>query len=145
MRRFCAAVVVTTAAALVLAGQALAVPDFQTPGKTFYCGVVEAHEAPPGYVPPLTCWRPRNGFTVFLRALRGVRTEWNPRNKGAFQQAAHVLPFGQQWWWKKWESGIGAAPRGLFYWCFNRTTGLTCANRVGHGFWLGRYQGVWLF
>ena len=146
MRRFCAAVVVATAAALVLAGQALAVPDFQTPGKTVYCGVVEYHERPPGYVPPFTCWRPRNGFTVFLSPCRGAQTEWRRGNKGtSFIEAAHVLRFGQQWWWKKWDSGIGTAPRGLFYWCFNRTTGLTCTNRAGHGFWLGRHRGVWLF
>jgi hypothetical protein len=59
--------------------------------------------------------------------------------------AGGVLRFGQQWWWKESESGFGTAPRGLFYWCFNRTTGLTCTNRAGHGFWLGRQRGVWLF
>jgi hypothetical protein len=71
--------------------------------------------------------------------------EWNPLNKGPRFLSARVLPFGKQWWFRKWRSGIGSAPRGLFYWCFNRTTGLTCANRVGHGFWLGRNRGVWLF
>lgn len=138
MRRTCAAVVVTAAVTLILAGGALAVPDFQTPGKAFYCEVPERFTH-------LVCWRSRNGFTVYLYPRRGTKTAWNGALKGTYMVAGHVLPFGQQWWWKKWESGIGSAPRGLFYWCFNRTTGLTCANRVGHGFWLGRYRGVWLF
>jgi hypothetical protein len=145
VRRFCATVFVTSAAALVLAGQALAVPDFQTPRKTFYCEVAEAFERPPGYVPHLVCWRSRNGFTIYLYPSGGTKTAWVAALKGTYMVAGHVLRSGQQWWWKKWESGIGSAPRGLFYWCFNRTTGLTCANRVGHGFWLGRYRGVWLF
>src|SRR5262245_4315702 len=115
--RFCAAVVVTAALALALAGEALAVPDFNTPDKPIYCGVVEAYEVPPGYVPPLICWRPRNGFTVFLRALHGARTEWNPRNKHPLA-SGRVLPFGQQWWITRRRSGFGTAPRGLFYWCF---------------------------
>jgi hypothetical protein len=146
MRRLCAAVAVTAAAALALSGEALAVPHFQTPGKDFYCEVAEAHEAPPGYVPHLVCWRSRNGFTVFLYPRGGAERRGNLRAlKGTYMVAGRVLRFGQQWWWKKWESGIGTAPRGLYYWCFNRTTGLTCANRVGHGFWLGRHRGVWLF
>ena len=147
VRRFCAAVVVTSAAALILAGEALAVPAFRTPDQGIYCGVVEAYEVPPSDVPPpLTCWRPRNGFTVYLYALRGAGTHWNPNNKGASASgSARVLPFRQQWWQTGGRSGFGSAPRGLFYWCFNRTTGLTCANRVGHGFWLGRRRGVWLF
>jgi hypothetical protein len=146
MGRTCAAVVVTATAAFVLVGGALAVPDFQTPRKALYCEVAEAFKRPPGYVPHLVCWRSRNGFTVFLYPRGGAERRGNERAlKGTYMTAGRVLPFGQQWWWKKSESGIGTAPRGLFYWCFNRTTGLTCANRVGHGFWLGRTRGVWLF
>jgi hypothetical protein len=145
MRRIYAAVVVAAVAAVVLAGEALAVPAFQTPRKTIYCEVAEAFERPPGYVPHLVCWRSRNGFTVYLYPRRGAEIAWNRALKGTYMVAGLVLRFGQQWWWTKWESGIGSAPRGLYYWCFNRTTGLTCADRFGHGFWLGRTRGFWLF
>jgi hypothetical protein len=141
MRRFCAAVVVTAAVALVLAGQALAAPDFQTPRKTFYCEVPGVTQR----LSHLVCWRSRNGFTIYLHPRGGTKTAWNGTLKGTYMVAGGVLRFGQQWWWKESESGFGTAPRGLFYWCFNRTTGLTCTNRAGHGFWLGRQRGVWLF
>ena len=109
MRRTCAVVVVTVVSALALAATSDAVPDFETPGKTIYCGIVEAYEVPPGYVAPLTCWRSGNGFTVFLRALHGARTEWKRGNKGAYLTAGHVLRFGQQWWSTRRYSGM--APR----------------------------------
>jgi len=35
--------------------------------------------------------------------------------------------------------------RGLGFWCTSRRTGLLCWNRVGHGWWLGRYRGYRTF
>ena len=116
--------------------------DFRTADNEIYCGVVEAHEAPRGYLPPLTCWRPRNGFTIFLRALlRRATTEWNPRNKGADLYAVRVLGIGQRWWATKNTSGVGPAPRDAVFRCVSRASGLTCVNRIGRGFWLGRKSG----
>ena len=115
--------------------------DFRTADNAIYCGVVEAHEAPRGYLPPLTYWRPRNGFTIFLRALRGPTTEWNPRNKDADLYAVRVLRIGQRWWATKNTSGVGPAPRDAVFRCVSRASGLTCVNRIGRGFWLGRERG----
>ena len=133
-------------AALVSASTAQGVPAFMTPEKTIYCGVVEAYKSPPFFVPPLTCWRPRNGFTVFLRALHGTETEWNPRNKDANPYTIRMLGFGRWWWATRSYQGFGPRPRErVAYRCLSRTTGLTCTNRVGHGFWLGSPSGVYLF
>jgi hypothetical protein len=145
MVRACVAVGVA-AAALVAPSAVLAITEFRTPERTIYCGVVEAHEAPEWYTPPLTCWRPRNGFTVFLRARHGAWGEWNPRNKGANLHARDVLGHDRWYWSTRSRSALGYRPREqVAYRCFNRRTGLTCTNRLGRGFWLGARSGVRFF
>ena len=133
-------------AALLSAPAASAITEFRTPERTIYCGVVEAHESPEWFVPPLTCWRPRNGFTVFLRARHAGRGEWNPRNRGADLFARDVLGHDDWYWATRSQSGLGYRARErVAYRCFNRRTGLTCTNRLGHGFWLGTRSGVHFF
>ena len=63
---------------------------------------------------------------ICLRALRGSFCYYDPAS-------GHVLRFGQIW-----------TPLALWR-CVNRSTGLTCTNRAGHGFWLGRLRGSRLF
>jgi len=119
--------------ALVLAGlatasAATAVADFVTPGKAAYCGASEG-EAPL----TLICWRPRDGITLDMtRRGRAHRTLYRP-NRGAYDVAGRILSFGKIW-------------RFPDYWkCVSRTTGLTCTNLSGHGWWLGRVRGSRVF
>jgi hypothetical protein len=132
--------------ALGLCAAASAVTDFRTSDRQIYCGVAEAHEAPPSFQAPLLCWRSTNGFTVALSASGRVRSHWNPRNRGVNQFAVRVLRVGQDWWSTKGYSGLGQGPgRGVVYRCFSRLGGLTCVNRAGRGFWLGRRTGFSLY
>ena len=55
--------------------------------------------------------------------------------------AKRLLRFGQQWSFGPDASGVGP----INYRCWSRRTGLTCRNRQGHGWWLGRYRGYRLF
>jgi len=57
---------------------------------------------------------------------------YNRLDRRAYQDLAPVLNFGRRW-------------RAAGFACTSRTTGLTCVNRVGHGWWLGRYKGYRLF
>jgi hypothetical protein len=131
---------------LALCAAASAVTDLRTTDKQIYCGVVEAFEVPASFQAPLACWRRSNGFSVFLKASGIVRTEWNPRNKNGPDYAVRVLKIGQDWWSTKGYSGLGRGPdRGVVYRCFSRVGGLTCVNRAGRGFWLGRERGFSLY
>jgi hypothetical protein len=113
---------------LATASAATAVAYFVTPGKAAYCGVSEGE-------PPLTliCWRPRDGITLNMtRRGRAHRTLYRP-NRGAYDVAGRILSFGKIW-------------RFPDYWkCISRATGLTCTNRAGHGWWLGRVRGSKVF
>ena len=128
MKRLC--VVITAAAcALAAAGSAAAVADFVTPRKAAYCGVSEGE-------PPLRliCWRPLDGLTLDMtRRGRAQRRLYEP-NRGYRDPApGRVLRYGQTW----------TLPA---YWrCVSRSTGLTCTNRSGHGWWLGRLRDSRLF
>lgn len=52
--------------------------------------------------------------------------------------ARRLVPFGQHW-------NFRIAYVGELYHCASRSTGLTCSNQVGHGWWLGRYRGYRIF
>jgi Family of unknown function (DUF6636) len=114
---------------LVVAADAAAVADFVTPRKAAYCGVSEGE--PPFH---LICWRPRDGLTLVVRRLGRATKEIHPPNRGYYDPApGRLLRFGQSW-------KVGA------YWrCVSRSTGLTCRNRAGHGWWVGRSRGSRLF
>jgi hypothetical protein len=115
-------------ASLATASAATAVADFVTPRKAAYCGVSEGE-------PPLSliCWRPRDGITLDMtRRGRAHRSLYRP-NRGADDVAGRILSFGKIW-------------RFPDYWkCVSRATGLTCTNRAGHGWWLGRVRGSKVF
>ena len=109
--------------ALALPALAAAAASFRTPGRAAYCGLTEG-EGPSG----LICWTPNDGFSIGM-GMRGRPTYgYNPRDRGYYEYAPRVLRFGQTW---------SAAP----FRCTSRAMGLTCTNRAGHGWWLGRYYG----
>jgi hypothetical protein len=125
-------------------------PTFFTPGKLALCKFVEAFEPPPGFVPYLNCWRPRDGFTVTMestgRPLYGPLKE----NKGPVQSLTlrrWLLPFGEKWWGnRRGAEGRGRGNGRVLFRCTSRTDGLTCRSVVsGRGFWLGRVRGHRIF
>jgi hypothetical protein len=116
------------ATGLSVCGTARGVAAFATPGRAAYCGVSEGE-------PPISliCWTPNDGFTVSMLRVGRASKEYYRPNKGYHDVVGRILRFGQ--WW-----GV----RG--YWsCVSRSTGLTCKNRAGHGWWLGRYKGYRMF
>jgi hypothetical protein len=66
------------------------------------------------------------------RGRAGKRYE--PKNISFDDVVGRELRFGGHW-----------HIRGLGFWCISRRTGLTCVNRAGHGWWLGRVRGYRLF
>jgi hypothetical protein len=126
-RLLCVAAV--ACAFMACTGYAAAVSDFVTPKKLAYCGVSEGE--PPFH---LICWRPSDGMTLWMRRLGPARKRIDAHNRGYYDPApGRVLRFGKQW-------------RVAGYWsCVSRRTGLTCTNRAGHGWWVGRVHGSRLF
>jgi hypothetical protein len=120
-------VVAAVALALALPATASAVADFKSPRGAAYCGI--SHGEPPFH---LICWTPNDGFTVAMGARSRPGKSYNPNNRGYHDAVGRTLRFGQRW------ARVG-------FYCVSRRTGLTCTNRVGHGWWLGRYRGYRLF
>ena len=115
-------------AALAAASSAAAVAAFVTPHRTAYCGISEG-EAPLS----LICWRPADGLTLEMRQIGRVQKRIHSSNRAYRDPApARLLRFEQKW-------------RLLGWVCVSRSTGLTCTNRSGQGWWLGRLQGSRLF
>ena len=129
MARTLTLVVVVAAASGVFAAAASAVAAFRTPGHAVYCGVSEGE-------PPFTliCWTPSDGFTVVMAEHGTATKRYESKNIGFLDVVGRELRFGGHW-----------HPRALGFWCTSRSTGLTCWNRAGHGWWLGRYRGYRLF
>ena len=120
MKRACvvAAVILCSLAA---AAPATAATDFATPHRVIYCGV--SHGEPPLAV---ICWRPLDGLTLYMTRRGLVQRRIVLRNRGYHDPApGRILRYGQTW-----------KPSSDWR-CVSRTTGLTCTNRVGHGWRLG--------
>lgn len=115
----------TVALALPLLASASA--SFRTPGRAAYCGLSEG-EGPA----VLLCWTPNDGFGIWMRVHSRPRHDYNKNDRGFYDDSARVLRFGQTW-------------IKLGFRCTSRSTGLTCTNRAGHGWWLGRYKGYRVF
>jgi hypothetical protein len=122
-------VVVAAVGFLSLVGTAAGVADFVTPRKAAYCGVSDGE-------PPfrLICWRPSDALTLDMTKRGRAHKRIYAPNRGYYDPApARVLRFGRTW-------------RLTGYWkCVSRSTGLTCTNRSGHGWWVGRVHGSRLF
>jgi hypothetical protein len=118
--------VMVSGAALITAAPAQSYAEFRTPGEAAYCGRDEYRGT------NLICWTPNDGFTVTMTLRESPGKTYRRGNRGFVQNLAPVLRFGRTW-------------RGGSFVCRSRTTGLTCVNRRGHGWWLGRYVGYRLF
>ena len=117
---------------------------FYTPGKTALCSeVADITGDNPNFVPYLYCWTLNDG----LKASRRPRASTLKAYKWHYELGGRLLGFGRSWWMNRkgaigWDrGGVGD----VLIRCGNRTPGLTCTNRAGHGFWLGRYRGYRLF
>ena len=80
----------------------------------------------------LICWTPNDGFTIAMGVDGRPHFSYDRRNRG-YHERVRTLRFWQTWripgWWR----------------CTSRRTGLTCVNRDGHGWWLGRFRGYRVF
>ena len=107
----------------------------------------------------LMCTTPNDGFTIFMYATGKVpRTGdgvldsgmknplYGARGLGQFDgRSGALLQFGYHW--SASTAGCGARPCVAVpdFNCVSASTGLTCRNRSGHGWWLGRYRGYRIF
>lgn len=110
----------------ITAPAAFSYAEFRTPGEAAYCGRGDGADI------RLVCWTPNDGFTVTMGVRAKPRKMYLQGNRGYVQNQARVLRFGRTW-------------RGGSFVCRSRSSGLTCTNRRGHGWWLGRYVGYRLF
>ena len=138
---------------LTVTAGAQARPFFRTPGQAAYCYLSEGNLEPSN--PVLGCWTPNDGFTVGVAhdetLPSGRRKAYVPANKKRTPSGYRLLRFGQTFRWRCTKVTTGLAEncstkegRTVFR-CVSRRTGLTCTNRQGHGFWIGRYVGYRVF
>ena len=121
MRRLIALAVCASAVAVPSSSQALGkYPGFHTPKRAVFCRY--AISRPLG----LTCWRPRDGYTVAMHVYGKPITGFQYVNRHAYEDAAPTLPYGKMW--------------GSFQviGCKSTQNGLTCKNRRGHGWTIGK-------
>jgi len=132
------------------------VASFHTPEKAAFCKYV----IPMGFPGPtgLECWTPNDGFTVWMRPNGIAQKAYVKENRLRYATAYRRLTFRQNWWGSdlngggasydlegRYREGTGS-PRGTVQFvCKRRRTGLTCTNRAGHGWWLGRFRGYRIF
>ena len=146
--------VAATAVVLVGASSASGFVDFRTPGKAAYC-YVAAGEVNYTPNPALVCFTPNDGFTVTMRSGGRASKHYDRSNKWNYDYASLVLRYGRSWWvgdvpGDSQTFGTGTPDNTsqtgrILYRCWSRSTGLTCKNRAGHGWWLGRLKGYRLF
>jgi hypothetical protein len=131
------ALVVAGIAARVHAAGASGLGGFHTPGWAAGCVVAENVLGGPS---PLICSTPNDGFTVRMYAASAATHSYEPSAKGYHDYYAgrRLLAFGDHW-------GFRITYVGYLYRCTSRSSGLTCTNQAGHGWWLGRYRGYRLF
>ena len=117
-----------TTLAIDVPAVASAAAAFRTPGRAAYCGLTEGEG--PG---ALICWTPNDGFEIGMSPNGRPSHDYNRLDRRFYEDEAPVLAFGRTWRF------LGD------YRCTSRRTGLTCRNRVGHGWRLGRYKGYRVF
>ena len=116
----CAVVTASGSRAGESAHAAKAYPGFHTPKRAVFCRY--AISRPLG----LTCWRPRDGYTVAMHVYGKPITGFQYLNRHAYEDAAPTLRYGRMW--------------GSFrvIGCKSTQAGLTCKNRRGHGWTIGK-------
>ena len=95
-------------------------PGFHTPKRAVFCRY--ATFKPLG----LTCWRPRDGYTVAMHVTGRPIVGYEYSNRHAYEDAAPTLRYGKTWGSYR---VIG---------CKSAVAGLTCKNRRGHGWTIGK-------
>ena len=131
------------------AGRAL----FRTPANAAYCWLARTL-APEN--PVIGCWTPNDGFYATIQYARGFRGQAGYHARRRFEGLTPggypLLRFGQNFTWRcRTFTGPSLAEDcsrrvgKVAFVCRSRRTGLTCRNRHGHGFWLGRFRGYRLF
>ena len=90
-------------------------PGFHRADRSIYCKFAQA--------PPLalTCWRPKDGFTMGMHVYGKPFETYDPGSRHAYEDAAPTLRIGQMWGSFK---VIG---------CKQTVANLLCKNRRGHG------------
>ena len=118
---------------------------FRTPRRAAYCELQRVFAD--YYTDPwLYCWTPNDGFTLWLDAAARPRKSYDTDNKWNYASSLGLLPYGRSYWANAdYRQGTGLARGKVLFRCRSRSTGLTCTNRAGHGFWLGRFRGYRLF
>lgn len=109
-------------------------------GRTVYCGTeLFPHEGTARF---LSCWRPSNGFVVSMTHRGRASAARNSGYRELRLPGDGALRSGETWWVSRTrEVGRGTPPRGAFFRCTARPKGLSCANAVGRGWWVGRLRG----
>ena len=97
-------------------------PGFHTPRRAIYCQY--ATFRPLG----LTCWRPRDGYTIAMHVTGRPIVGYEYTNRHSYEDSSPVLRFGKAWGSYK---VIG---------CKSAVAGLTCKNRAGHGWTIGKLR-----
>ena len=121
MRRLIAVAVCACAVITASGSQAAGkYPGFHTPKRAVFCRY--ANFRPLG----LTCWRPRDGYTVAMHVYGKPIAGFQYTNRHAYEDAAPTLRYGRMWGSFK---VIG---------CKSTKTGLTCKNRRNHGWTIGK-------
>jgi hypothetical protein len=136
----------TLAAVFVPSAQASGtIGGFRTPGRAAYCEFQRVYVD--YYVDPwLYCWTPNDGFTLMLGVSGRPRKSYEVDNRWYYSTSVGLLRFGSNYWANaSYQQGLGPGRGRVLFRCRSRSTGLTCTNRAGHGFWLGRYRGYRLF
>lgn len=143
----CAATAVLAAAGSSPASTKHFEANFHTPGRLAYCYLRGPFEYERDFPPYLACWAPRDGASAAMtargRPKHSEQSKDYPKgDKGYYPFAIRTLRFGQRWWGITWgRDGTGSGRRTVNFRCTSRSTGLTCENRAGHGFWFGRPRG----
>jgi hypothetical protein len=134
-----------TALTLTMTGSASATSSssldgFHTKAWAAQCVVPEWFESARPYK-TLVCWTPNDGFTVEMTRFGSPTKSYLSAHAGYNDRffAKTLLHYGQTWRFDL----FGYEP--IAFTCTSRSTGLTCTNRAGHGWWLGRYVGYRLF
>jgi hypothetical protein len=118
-----------------------ALAAFHTPGKAVECFIPASHEATAPSL--LVCWKPNDGFRVSMTPSGRVTKKYDRASRGYhdYFSGLNLLRFNNDWSWAFNNRGIGR----FEFLCQSRSTGLTCKNRTGHGWWLGRQEGYRIF
>ena len=151
------AVLVIAVAAVVTSSAAARPPDFvgkrlfRTPSNAAFCAMPRTLEPAN---PVVLCWTPNDGFTASIQHARGFKGRASSAAVGyrGWEPPLYpLLPFGEDFVWRcrrvnpSFATSCSRRYGKTVFVCRSRSSGLTCRNRWGQGFWLGRFVGYRVF